>query len=200
MRARMGLYQSGINVTLREIVLRDKPASMLEASPKGTVPVLVLADGKVIDESLDIMRWALGENDPDGWLCADPQQTQQLIAHNDGPFKKALDRYKYPSRYPDEDCSGARATCEKTFIELNTRLQSYSYLLGDRPTLTDIAIFPFIRQCASVDKDWFAALPLPQLQEWLERHLQSELFKEIMPKFPVWKPEDEPVFFGRQSA
>jgi len=194
MRGRMGLYQAGISVVLREIILRDKPACMLKASPKGTVPVLVLPDGSVIDESLDILFWALRQNDPDNWLGGDKTETDFLIKRNDGDFKDALDRYKYPSRYPDEDCAGARAICENVFQDLNDRLTQQIFLNGNHITVADIAIFPFIRQCAHVDKDWFNALPLPYLQRWLEDRLQSPLFKAIMKKHDVWKPDTDPVF------
>lgn len=196
MRARLALYQSGKTAELREIKLRNKPEEMLATSPKGTVPVLILPDGTVIDESLDVMMWALAQNDPDDWLNDDSETRDHLINHNDNEFKKALDRYKYPSRYPDEDCSNARDICEKTFRDLNDRLANHRYLCGDHITLSDMAIFPFIRQCAAVDRDWFGSLDMPYLQAWLEEHLNSALFKAIMAKYDEWAPDSAPIYFG----
>ncbi len=194
MRARMALMASGQTVRLREVVLRDKPAEMLEASPKGTVPVLILEDGTVIDESLDVMAWALSQNDPGGWLTADGEA---LIAEADGPFKKALDRYKYPNRYEDEgvDKLEQRAKGREFLAKLDGILKDQTYLLGDAITKADIAIFPFVRQFANTDRAWFDAEPLPHLQRWLAGHLESELFLSVMTKFPQWKTGDaEPLF------
>ncbi len=184
MRARMGLFQAGIPIEIREIILRDKPAHMLEISPKGTVPVLLLDDGMVIDESLDIMKWALGQNDSDGWLDGN---SDELIEHNDTIFKRALDRYKYPNRYPDEDCSNAREEGLAILKDLNKRIAQNGYLTRDKIALADIAIFPFIRQFAHVDRAWFYAQDLPALQSWLKAHLDSQLFKDIMQKYEPWR-------------
>lgn len=194
MRGRMGLYYAGIELELREIVLRDKPAHMLEISPKGTVPVLLLPDGTVIDESLDIMHWSLSQNDPDHWLTNEnKEEIAKLIQHNDHVFKHALDRYKYPNRYPDEDCSNMRDKGEETLKSLNKRLENTPYLCGDAPSLADIAIFPFIRQFANVDRNWFDARPYTALQQWLQHRLNSELFQAIMKKYPPWKDGDKPL-------
>lgn len=182
MRARLALHYAGIELEHREIILRDKPQAMLDASPKGTVPVLILPDETVIDESLDIMKWAATQNDPQNWLQA---TDFALITHNDTIFKPQLDRYKYPTRYPDEDCTGARATCENYFALLNDKLCATDQLGG----LTDYAIFPFIRQCANVDKDWFSALPYNALQNWLDAHLTSAIFQAIMKKHPLWQAD-----------
>jgi glutathione S-transferase len=190
MRARMALFQSGTKLELREIVLRDKPEHMLEISPKGTVPVLQVSETKVIDESFDIMLWALNQNDPDDWLAG---HDAALIAQNDEEFKAALDRYKYPNRYPDEDCSSARDDGEEFLKLLEARLQNAPYLCGDKKSLADIAIFPFIRQFANVDRDWFYALPYPALQAWLKSHLESDLFIAIMEKYKPWKEAGEAV-------
>lgn len=195
MRGRMGLVKASIRCEVREIILRDKPAHMLEISPKGSVPVLLLPDDTVIDESLDIMFWALKQNDPDAWLEADQDETMALIERNDGPFKKALDRYKYPTRYPDEDCSGARDDGEAVVKDLNERIaKNGGGLVSDKATLADIAIFPFIRQFAHVDRDWFYGLPYPDIQKWLPQHLESELFKSIMKKYDLWAPNSESVY------
>ncbi len=192
----MALYSSGAIVELREIVLRDKPAHMLEISPKGTVPVLLLQDGSVIDESLDIMVWALGRQDPDEWLG---EEDSGLIARNDDEFKYALDRYKYPDRYPEEDCSSMFERGVEILKDLNERIEKNGYLVSDYPTLADYAIFPFIRQFANTDKERFDTLPLKPLQTWLQNHLESEIFSAIMPKFDQWTPDSEAVLFGKNA-
>lgn len=192
-RSRMSLYKSGFIVELREIELKNKPEQMLEASPKGTVPVLVLSDGTIIDESLDIMEWALDKSDPDNWLDADEAEMKFLIDRNDNKFKEALDRYKYPSRYLNEDCTGAREVCTEILNDLNNRLKRHQQILSDNIAMADIALFPFIRQCAFVDKEWFNNLPVPRLQQWLQEHLESTLFKTIMMKFKIWSQGDQPT-------
>ena len=196
MRARMAIYKSGLKVELREIVLRDKPAHMLEISPKGTVPVLELTDGKVIDESIDIMIYAIGRQDPDEWLSGEQEVTDFLIKRNDGEFKNALDRYKYPGRYPDEDCTNAFDRGAEILKDLNERIEKNGHLLEDYTTLADIAIFPFIRQFAAVDSKRFEDLNLKPLENWLDSHLESDLFQSIMPKFIPWQDGDEPIIFG----
>ena len=178
MRARMGLLTSRISASIIDIDLKDKPQAMLNASPKGTVPVLILNGGTVIDESLDIMMWALKQNDPDNWL----DNQYDLIETNDGTFKKNLDRYKYPNRYPDKDCSHARDSASEFLWLLNERLERNKFLNADYITLSDIAIFPFIRQFAHVDKDWFYTQNWDALSAWLKKHLESNLFKTIMDK------------------
>ncbi len=196
MRARLALYASGAKVELREIVLRDKPQAMLEISPKGTIPVLQLQDGKVIDESLDIMVWALGRQDPDEWLGADEAETQNLITRNDTQFKYALDRYKYPNRYPDEDCSDAFENGAEILIDLNARIEKSGCLVDDYNTLADYAIFPFIRQFRNTDKERFASLKLDALSAWLNAHLNSALFQNIMGKYEPWQNGDTPILLG----
>ena len=200
MRARMAIARSGIECRLREVVLRDKPAEMLDASPKGTVPVIVEADGSVIEESLDVMAWALAQNDADNWLTPDQgtrADMDALVAECDGPFQRALDRYKYPNRYEGESVvrEDQRSLGRKFLEALNTRLEGQANLFGDRVSFADIAIFPFIRQFANTDRDWFDAQDLPNLQAWLATHLDSDLFKSVMPKFAQWKTGDpEPIF------
>jgi glutathione S-transferase len=192
MRARMALWVAGIAVELREVKLAAKPSELAEASPKATVPVLVLADGTVTDESLAIMRWALAQHDPEGWLAGDDPA---LIAVNDGPFKYHLDRAKYPGRYEDEG-EDHRAAALALLAPLEARLEHGANLCGPARTLTDIALFPFIRQFAAIEPAWFAAQPLPRLQGWLERHAAAPLFTAIMPKFAPWHAGDEPIRFG----
>lgn len=195
MRGRMGIYASGMTVLLREIVLRDKPDHMLEISPKGTVPVLQLTDGTVIDESLDILKHALNNNDPLKLLDTDTKKADNLIDTNDIEFKYALDRYKYPNRYPDEDCTNMRKRAETFLITLNTELSNNAYLCGKRLSYADIAIFPFIRQFANVDRDWFDALPYPHLQSWLNDRLESHLFTSIMTKYKPWNDTGETIIW-----
>ncbi|MDO6564653.1 glutathione S-transferase [Amphritea sp. 1_MG-2023] len=198
MRARLAIAGSGQSVVLREVVLKDKPAAMLQASPKGTVPVLVLPD-RVIDESRDIMRWALRQSDPHDWLGADdPDQLWQmegLIQENDAVFKQHLDRYKYFERYPGHSQDYYRQQCEVTLARLEALLQQHDFLIGDHVSLADIAIFPFIRQFAHVDRDWFYRAPYPGLQRWLDYHLASPLFSSIMKKQSRWEEGDSPIYF-----
>lgn len=197
MRARMALSASGTVCELREVVLRDKPSAMLEASPKATVPVLALPDGRVIDESIAIMRWALSENDPDDWLGgANDQAVSDLVTENDTTFKADLDRYKYPNRYDDVDPVVHRDNGVRFLSKLDERLRASPYLCGDRLSFADVAIAPFVRQFAHVDKDWFDTLELPGLQDWLARFLQSDLFNGVMQKYPQWQPGDPPTVFG----
>ena len=195
MRARLALAISGAEIRIREVVLRDKPAEMLAASPKGTVPVLVLPDGRIIDESLDIMHWALALNDPENWLGADAVETAALIALCDGPLKQALDRYKSPNRYDGVDPLAQRAAGLDILRTWDTRITpSGTHLLAPHRTLADMAIFPFVRQFAATDRAWFAEQDLPALKPWLENHLASLLFKSIMTKHAQWQPgAEEPL-------
>lgn len=200
MRARLAIAYSNSQVELREVVLKDKPAAMLDASPKGTVPVLVLPDGKVIDESRDIMRWALQQNDPDGWLFSPDNDwvwdAEGLIQENDFVFKQHLDRYKYHDRHPERPMEYHREQCEVTLAKLDRQLQrNNGNLVASHTTIADMAIFPFIRQCAHVDKDWFYSTEYKTLQQWLDRHIDSELFQSIMRKYPQWQQEDETTLF-----
>lgn len=187
MRARMAIAISGIEVQHREILLRDKPHEMLAASAKGTVPVIVLPDGEVLDESLYVMRWALIQNDPEAWLTG---YDAALIAINDGPFKAALDRYKYPHRYGQSGGIAFQLEGLNLLSGLETRLRNQPYLMGNQRTLTDIAIFPFVRQFAATDQFWFNEQPLPALQKWLRTLISSRLFERIMTKHPVWQSKD----------
>ena len=193
MRARLAIKASGINVRLREILLRDKPDPFLNASAKGTVPVLELPDGQVIDESLDVMFWALEAHDPQGWLdvrARDKDHVDEHLACLDTVFKHHLDRYKYATRYDDVDPEEHRAAAFDILEQLDERLASTAYLCGARRGLADIAIFPFIRQFANADRAWFDALDLPALQKWLEGLLVSDLFAGVMQKHPQWKSAD----------
>lgn len=191
MRARLALWAADCRVELREVVLRDKPQAFLDVSPSGTVPCLTHADG-IIDESIDIMRWALSANDPLGWLDM-PPEGDALIARCDGPFKHALDRTKYSTRYPNEDASAHRTDACTFLSELDAMLGPW---LFDRPTLADYAIAPFVRQFAFIDKPWFDAQPWPDLQRWLDAFLRENAFAVTMQKFPQWQAGDPPAFFA----
>ena len=196
MRARLALQISGLQYKLREVSLKSKPPEMLAASPKGTVPVLVLPSGQVIDESLDIMRWGLAQNDPDGWLNQGSLADMlALIEGNDGQFKHALDRYKYPNRYPLESGGDVQAFALAQRFEASSWLQtlesrlSQGWLFGNQPSLADMAILPFLRQFAHTDAAWFASRPWPQLQAWLARFEASEICKLVMAKHELCKSQ-----------
>lgn len=186
MRARMALKYANISVEIREISLREKPPSMLNISPKGTVPVLLLENGTVLEESLDIMRWALHQRDIEGWLEVDSTALQALIAESDSRFKWALDRYKYPERYPENPQFFYRTQGEVFLQTLEKLLSVHACLLSERISMADIAIFPFIRQFAAVDAAWFAEANYPKLRAWLASLVESGLFVSIMQKQPTF--------------
>ncbi|MCD9568586.1 glutathione S-transferase [Pseudomonas protegens] len=185
MRARLALRYAGVPLRIVEVSLKAKPAEMLALSAKGTVPVLALED-RVIDESLEIMHWALAQHDPEDWrLTADPTAQAQmaaLIAENDQVFKVHLNRYKYAERYPEAPMAHYRAQGEAFLARLDTLLQQRRYLLAAHPSLADMALLPFVRQFAHVDREWFAQTPYRSLQEWLQEQLESELFLAVMAK------------------
>jgi glutathione S-transferase len=186
MRARLALAVSDIRYELREVRLSDKPPEMLSVSPKGTVPALLLPDGAAIEESLEIMRWALAARDPEGWLARDDPA---LIATIDGAFKHDLDRYKYPERHGG-DPAVYRARGLATLAELEARLASAGHLCGSARGLADAAIIPFVRQFAAVDRAWFVAQELPHLKTWLAAYLASDLFEAIMVRARPWSPAE----------
>ncbi|MET0377689.1 MAG: glutathione S-transferase [Spongiibacteraceae bacterium] len=191
MRARLAIAVSGISVEHREITLRNKPQAMLAISPKGTVPVLQLVDGRVIEQSLDIMLWALAQNDPQQWLQGEKalsDSAKTLIDTNDGPFKFWLDRYKYADRYPEHPAVRYRQQAEEFLQHLESLLGAQAYLSGARLSIADMAIFPFIRQFVAVDKAWFAASHYVRLQWWLDELLISDLFAAVMVKRDCWVP------------
>lgn len=202
MRARLGLMHSGIVCELREVVLRNKPSQMIEISAKATVPVLRTAEGHVIDESLDIMLWALRQNDAGGWLTPDQGNLNEalaLIAQNDGDFKSHLDRYKYPNRYEGVEALHHRAKAESFLKILDMCLSKTPYLFGYNPCIADRAIAPFVRQFAHVDKAWFDQTPYTGLKRWLEAFVSCSEFSSIMTKHSPWSDGDEPVWFGQST-
>lgn len=200
-RARLAIAYAGINYEHREVRLREKPDALLEASPKGTVPVLVLPDGRVLEESLDIMYWAVKQNDPNSWLPTSLEQEVQvkaLLDENDGPFKHNLDRYKYPDRYPEEAQSAEyfRDRCVETLNKLEVLLKKNTCLIGDTPTFVDFALFPFIRQFARHDLDWFNQSLITRVKEWFHCFSESKLFLSVMKKYKPWQLQDSPIFIG----
>lgn len=193
MRARLAIQSSGRQVALQEILLKDKPAPFLAASPKATVPVV--QDGEtVIEESRDVMLWALGHNDPERWLDM-PDEGHVLIDACDGPFKSALDHTKYAVRFPDRDETTERAKAMVFLNDLNNRLSNTAFLMGSKRTLADMAILPFVRQFANTDRAWFDAQGLGPLTKWLDEFLASDRFRGIMTKYPPWQEGQDQVLF-----
>ncbi len=192
----MALWAAGIDCELREVSLGDKPAAMLSLSPKGTVPVLQLEDGKVLEESADILKWALGQDDGLGWLSnCDPAELDELIENNDGPFKHHLDRYKYSGRYDDVDADEQWELARQALTPLRSRLEKHAYLCGKAISAADIAVFPFVRQFRNVNPENFAGAE-PLIETWLSPLLQSDAFKAVMPKVKAWQPGDPRVSFA----
>ncbi|MDA8944374.1 glutathione S-transferase [Porticoccaceae bacterium] len=186
-RARMAIAYASINLEVREVSLANKPSEMTHISPKGTVPVLQL-DNRIIDESIEVMAWALEQSDPDNWLALDlDQQQQTLIEENDNSFKAWLDKYKYWDRFPEQSQEAYRGQAEEFISKLDKNLTEHHYLLGNKICVADMAIFPFIRQFAFVDKDWFDQTNHLGLQRWLSEILDSPLFTQVMKKHSVWQ-------------
>jgi len=192
-RARLAIKVSGIQVELREIALADKPQQMLLSSSKGTVPVLVLADGTVIDESRDIMLWALLQNNPENWLVDDSElmaEISHIIDINDNEFKPHLDHYKYADRFPEHPMEHYRQQAEGFLQQLEQKLNQTEYLVSDNISLADMAVLPFVRQFAHVDKEWFYQTHYKKCQTWLDDLLESALFSDVMKKYPRWQAGD----------
>ena len=200
MRARLGLLLAQQSVMLRDIVMTNIPKKMFSASAKGEVPVLVLDDGTVIDESIDIMRWALNINDPQDLLYKHQsnltEEIENLIQHCDNEFVEALKKYKAASRYHDDAEVDHRQNCEVIIRDIENRLSKQKYIFGDKPSLADYAILPFIRQFSRVDRKWFIQSPYPKLRSWLERHYQNPLFSKAMKKYPQWLNTKEDIIFS----
>ncbi|MFC1749241.1 glutathione S-transferase [Pseudomonadota bacterium] len=200
MRARMGIWLAGQRVTLRAVVTKNKPAEMLAVSPKGTVPVLVLDDGTVIDESLDIMLWALNKSDPQNLLYAHDSNALPamltLTTLNDEQFKPCLEKYKLAKRKHKASEIDHRRECEIFITQFELTLSRQKYFMGETPSLADYALLPFIRQFARVDRQWYLQSPYPNLRHWLNGHLQSPIFSKVMAKFPLWLDTHDEFLFG----
>ena len=188
----MALANSEIEVEIREVFLKDRPQSLYDISPKGTVPVLHLSEEAVIDESIDIMKWALAKSSSD-WYNRNLVLQDKMIHYNDIEFKQWLDKYKYHDQHPENTLKIYRDKCLETLLHYEKLLKKNSYLLANNIQLVDVAIFPFVRQCANVDRDWFAST-LPHVEQWLENWIQSELFVRVMLKFEAWKLEKDPLY------
>jgi glutathione S-transferase len=190
----MVLLYSSIRVELREVKLSNKPPQFTSLSSRATVPVLLTADGLLLDESLDIMRWALAISDPDLWLC-DNTRSDELIRLNDEEFKPLLDAYKYADRHPHLSQLEHRARAEQFLRQIEAQLSGSPWLMGDRQTISDVAIMPFIRQFAGVEPQWFAGSEYPRARYWLEQQLRSQLFQNAMQKYAFWHSGDKAVYF-----
>lgn len=194
MRARTALVYAGVPYILREVDLKNKPQQLLEISPKGTVPVLVLANGAVLEESLDIIDWALTQNDPQNWKgTAFKAEIDDLIADNDAHFTKILRTFKYPDRYPDQDQKVVRQQVLAHLKSLENRLEGHDFLVTEQPTRADVALFPFIRQCAGVDKPFWEGAPCPRLKKWLASFVDHPRFDTVMARHNPWTQGEEPV-------
>jgi len=207
MRARIAIYYAKQKVALRDLVLSDKPDEMLAASPKGTVPVLVTAldveTPLVIEESIEVMIWALNASDPDNLMHReDLEQLPKmlsLISVFDNEFKRCFDKYQCSKRYHEDSLVQDRQVCEKYIEQLEVRLQQHDYFFSDKMSLADIALLPFIRKFSKVERQWYLQSPYPKLRAWLNRYLQSRMFSKVMTKFPLWLESRELVIFGGES-
>lgn len=198
MRARLAVKYSQVIVELREVDLNDIPSALSDISSAQTVPVILESSGNVIDESWDIVKWALKQNDPDGWLGENQchlNDAEMLVETNDFSFKIDLDHYKYADRHPEYPMEHYRSEGEEFLAELEARLEMNAYLSSSTIALSDIAVFPFIRQFALVDKDWFDSAPYPKLQVWLDSFLASDLFESVMHKYSLWQEGATPIHF-----
>lgn len=197
MRARLAIAISGQKVQLREIVLKQKPVELLAISPNKTIPVLQLKENedKVLHESLDIMMWALAQHDPQQWLTPQLSEMLLLIENNDHQFKPWLDKYKYADRFPEYSEQYYRGKAEVFLMLLEQQLNNQTYLFALHPTLADMAIFPFIRQFAAVDKNWFEQSPYSHVRHWLATLMDSALFGACMKKYPTWLSSGKDILF-----
>jgi len=204
MRARMAIASSAVSCEMREVDLKNKPQAMLDISPKGTVPIVLLPEGIVLEQSLDIMTWALKKNDPDGWLNHPEEEMHKLIKINDTEFVKALNEYKYPDRVEGGDSMKARAIGFEFLKNLEMRIAARGFVVGETVSFADIAIFPLVRQFALVDWMWFEDCGLMRLRIWLNYFMHSELFEVVMEKYSPWQPGDPvdvfPIFNSSKTA
>lgn len=200
MRGRMGIALSKQQVLLREIVTKDKPSELLASSPKGTVPVLVLPDGQIIEQSLDVMNWALQQNDPQDLLrSSNPtlsQQVHQLIKVNDDEFIGHLEKYRASVRYRNIDTEQRRQACEGFISKLEALLTDQAYFFGQTPSLADFAVMPFVSQFVRVEKKWFVQSEYQNVGRWLRAHLESKLYTQVMKQYPLWNETKQDCLFG----
>jgi glutathione S-transferase len=200
MRARLAIFKAKQTVLLRDLVLSNKPAEMISVSPKGTVPVLVLSNGTVIEESLEVMLWALQEMDPADLLDCQQEGALSamllLINEFDNDFKTCLEAYKCAKRYQEDNVAECRAVCQQYIQQLEQRLTAHSFLMSDKESLADIALIPFIRQFARIERQWYLQSPYPMVRQWLNSYLQSSVFTKVMAKHPLWVDEPQDVLFG----
>jgi glutathione S-transferase len=204
MRARIAIYYAKQKVALRDLVLTDKPDEMLKASPKGTVPVLVTEQAPdkivVIEESLDVMLWALHESDPDNLLHSETphllSEMLLLISQFDNEFKACFDKYQCAKRYHEDSLESDRKACEKHITDLEQRLQFNDFFMSNKASLADIALLPFIRKFSKVERQWYLQSPYPKLRAWLNNYLQSRMFSKVMTQYPLWLENRELVIFG----
>jgi glutathione S-transferase len=206
MRARIGIHKAQLQIDLREVNLKQKPVEMLAASAKGTVPILVLDNEQqpptVIDESLDVMLWALRNNDPDNLLYSHDQSALpnmlKLIAQFDNEFKTCLNAYKAAKRYREDNVIECRQACEVFIQELENRLIESYFLVSAQESLADIALVPFIRQFAKVERQWYLQAPYPKVRQWLNQYLQSTIFTKVMAKHDLWVTKEEQSLSGNE--
>jgi glutathione S-transferase len=204
MRARLAIFKANQKVILRDIILSNKPQQMLTASPKATVPVLVNKENGVIEESLDIMLWAFTQNDPNDFLHQGVGENRlnkntemmALIKQFDDQFKVCLENYKCAKRYHENNLIECRQACEIHIAQLEQRLSQYQFLISNNESLADIALLPFIRQFARIERQWYLQSPYPKLRAWLNGYLQSSIFTKVMAKYPLWNKNQETIVFG----
>jgi glutathione S-transferase len=212
MRARLAIYKSKQTVELRDVVLKHKPPEMIAASSKATVPILVLATAQVIDESLEVMLWALGESDPDNLLrienskqsvslnetkpSIETKDILKLIDLFDSEFIPCLDAYKCAKRYHESNLKECRHACEVYIQKLEHRLSLHKYLIDDNESMADIALLPFIRKFAKVERQWYRQSSYPNIRHWLNQYLQSALFNKVMAQHPLWSFGQPAIEFG----
>jgi glutathione S-transferase len=203
MRARLAIFKSQQAVELRDVKLTNKPTAMLAVSPKGTVPILVVSASHIIDESLDVMLWTLGQSDPDNLLLSSIVELSDLLAFidiYDSEFKPCIERYKCAKRYHEANLEACRNDCEVYIQDLEQRLSKHDFILGEHESLADIAILPFIRQFAKVERQWYFKSSYHNLKRWLNNYLQSALFNKVMAPYPIWEEGNEPVIFSGKSG
>jgi len=206
MRARIAIYYAKQKVALRDVVLTNKPDEMIQVSPKGTVPVLVFNEEtktpKIIEESLEVMLWALQESDPDNYLQSGMPhllaEMLSLISQFDHEFKACFDKYQCAKRYHEDSLEKDREACEKYIAELEQRLNQHDFLMSNTPSLADIALLPFIRKFSKVERQWYLQSPYPKLRSWLNHYLQSRMFSKVMTKYPLWLENKEVIIFGEK--